>query len=155
MPGVRSMSIGRTRPCSGAARAATHRYRGIKITARLHRLSCGDTEIFNAIWPPPCGSSSGRAEAPGCDSHRRCARWQGRWQRVCSAVCPRTAVKLRCLSGVSDALEDSLSLETPRIGHARRAVDVNRPVTSRVRSCSGAARAATHRYRGINIPRTP
>jgi hypothetical protein len=31
--------------------------------------------------------------------------------------------------GVSDALESSLSVETPRTGHAGRAVDVNRPVT--------------------------
>ena len=36
-----------------------------------------------------------------------------------------------------------------------RAVDVNRPVTSLVRSSCGSDRAGTHRYRGIDIPRSP
>ena len=37
----------------------------------------------------------------------------------------------------------------------RRAVDVNRPVTSLVRSWCGSGRADTHRYQWINIPRSP
>jgi hypothetical protein len=41
---------------------------------------------------------------------------------------PRPAAQGHWLSGVSHALEDSLSVETPRPDHARRAVDVNRPV---------------------------
>jgi hypothetical protein len=42
--------------------------------------------------------------------------------------------------------------ETPRTDHVRRAVDVNRPVTSLVRSCCDVARAVTHCYRDINTP---
>ena len=59
------------------------------------------------------------------------------------------------LSGVSEVLEDSLSVETPRTDHARRAGDVNRPVTSLVSSCCGAGRTGTYCYRGIDIPRSP
>ena len=44
---------------------------------------------------------------------------------------------------------------TPGFDHARRAVDVNRPVTFLVRSCCDAGRAGTHRYRGIGIHCTP
>ncbi len=36
-----------------------------------------------------------------------------------------------------------------------RAVDVNRPVMSLLRSWCDAGRAGTNRYRGLNIPRTP
>lgn len=41
------------------------------------------------------------------------------------------------------------------LGHQRRALDVNRPVGSRVRSWGDAGSAGTDRDRGINIPRTP
>jgi hypothetical protein len=41
---------------------------------------------------------------------------------------------------------------TPGFDPERRAVDVNRPVTSLVRSCCGAGRVGTYRYRGIDIP---
>jgi hypothetical protein len=58
-------------------------------------------------------------------------------------------------AGVSDVLEDSLPAETPRTDHARRAVDVNRPVTSRVRACCDVSCAVANRYRGIDIPRSP
>jgi len=37
------------------------------------------------------GCNSGWAEAPGDVSHRRCARWQGRWRFVCSALSPQAA----------------------------------------------------------------
>ena len=46
------------------------------------------------------------------------------------------------------------TVNTPGFDHARRAVDVNRPVTSLMRSCSGAGWAGTYRYRGIDIPRS-
>jgi len=51
----------------------------------------------------PCAAAtrlSGWAEAPGCVSHRRCARWRGRWRVVCRAVCPQAAamrLKLRAV----------------------------------------------------------
>jgi len=49
---------------------------------------------------PPCGwdcvgiaagialGTSGRAEAPGDVSHRRCTRWRVRWRGVCSVLLP-------------------------------------------------------------------
>jgi hypothetical protein len=54
-----------------------------------------------------------------------------------------------------DAVEDSLSVETPGLDHVRRAVDVNRPVTHWCAPAGGAGRAVTGRYRGIDIPRSP
>jgi hypothetical protein len=47
------------------------------------------------------------------------------------------------------------TVNTPVFHPERRAVDVNRPVTSLVRSWRGAGRPGTHRYRGIDIPRAP
>jgi hypothetical protein len=43
------------------------------------------------------------------------------------------------------------TVNTPRFDHERRAVDVNRPVKSLVRSWCDAGRAGTYRYRGIDI----
>jgi hypothetical protein len=47
------------------------------------------------------------------------------------------------------------TVNTPVFHPERRAVDVNRPVTSLVRSCCHTGRAGTHCYRGIDIPRSP
>jgi hypothetical protein len=46
------------------------------------------------------------------------------------------------------------TINTPGCVPERRAVDVNQPVTSLVRSCCDAGSAGTHPYRGINIPCT-
>ncbi|MEY3175257.1 MAG: hypothetical protein RLZZ436_3171 [Planctomycetota bacterium] len=51
-----------------------------------------------------------------------------RQQHLARAVYPRAPAQWHWLSDVSPAWEDSLSVETPRPYHARRAVDVNRPV---------------------------
>jgi hypothetical protein len=47
------------------------------------------------------------------------------------------------------------TVNTPVFHPERRAVDVNRPVTSLVRSWCDAGRPGTHCYRGIDIPRSP
>jgi hypothetical protein len=49
-------------------------------------------------------------------------------QPSCGNAQSRVAAQWHWHSGVPHALEDSLSVETPRPDHARRAVDVNRPV---------------------------
>ncbi len=67
---------------------------------------------------------------------------------------PGASAQWHRLSVVSDVLEALVSVHTPGPDHARRAVDVNRPVTSQVRSCYGAGRAGTNHYRGIDIPRS-
>ncbi len=79
----------------------------------------GRAEAPGCVSHRRCARLSGRAEAPGCVSHRRCARWQWRCHRVVRAVCPRAAAR---------RLNQA---EAPRLDHARRAVDVNRPVTPR------------------------
>ncbi len=65
----------------------------------LHPSFQRTPENFNAIGLPPGGSSSGRAEAPGCVSHRRCARSRTRRQRVGRAVGPRAAAQWHWLCG--------------------------------------------------------
>ena len=47
------------------------------------------------------------------------------------------------------------TVNTPVFHPETRAVDVNRPVTSLVHSCCHTGRPGTHRYRGIDIPRSP
>jgi hypothetical protein len=68
-------------------------------------------------------------EAPGCDSHGR-----SRWQNVIITLAGQIAESLPP-NGIDFLVfqvfcEDSLSAETPRTEPARRAVDVNRPVTT-------------------------
>ena len=53
------------------------------------RLVCGWYAVGMRL--EPAVGTSGWAEAPGCVSHRRCARWRGRWWDVGRTVCPQAA----------------------------------------------------------------
>jgi hypothetical protein len=76
----------------------------------------------------------------------------------------RTPILLQSATGNAGPLSDSdagqgamhleRTVNTPVFHPERRAVDVNRPVTSLVRFCCGAGRLVAHRYRGNDIPRS-
>jgi hypothetical protein len=119
------------RSCCGAGRAGTNRYRGIDIPrspGRVHNRAATVRESGKLL-----------AVKPFCIIVAVSKRMSG-----CHAPCV-------CQS----AMHLARTVNTPGVDPERRAVDVNRPVTSLLRSCCGAGRAGTNRYRGIDIPRSP
>ncbi len=134
------------RPCCDVGRTATGSYRGIDIPrspetlfrqtvrgvwGRCNSLSSITLDrVFRGTVPPKVGGSGvSNASIVAGESGGRAAPQRGlptwpKWHRR---------------SWVSDAVEDSLSAETPRTEHARPAVDVNRPVTP---WCTPAAKLA-------------
>ncbi|MGV2334583.1 MAG UNVERIFIED_CONTAM: hypothetical protein LVR18_10875 [Planctomycetaceae bacterium] len=77
-----------------------------------------------------------RHEIPHIRAIREIRRDRYRWSRGSADGGRLTAAQSLWISCVSDALQGSLSVQPPRPDHARRAVDVNRPVT---RWCAPAA----------------
>jgi len=83
-----------------------------------------------------------------------------RWCRQLNPVELRVMRALftkRCKNGRIGRFQFRLPVDIPRPdlvtkNAIRRAVDVNRPVTSLMRSCCGAGRASTPRHRGLTSP---
>ena len=107
IPSLRCHTKGTRSQADGRKPPVAFRTEGARAAERVASALAGPF----ARGLPPGGSSSGRAEAPGCVSHRRCARSRTRRHRVVRAVYPRAAAQWHWLCGRSQCREGEAPAE--------------------------------------------